>query len=69
MAFQIVVEFPNEETANHFCGQLSDGFGEKYCDFSFHRQKENTSGKNAEDWEEIYDTEGRRIYYVNKMFQ
>lgn len=34
MAYDIIVRFPNKELADEFCGQMSDGFGEGFCDFS-----------------------------------
>lgn len=35
MTYDIIVRFPNKELADEFCGQMSDGFGEGFCDFSF----------------------------------
>ena len=31
--FEIIVRFPNKELAEKFCGQMSDGFGEDFCNF------------------------------------
>jgi hypothetical protein len=33
--YQIIVEFPSKKLGEEFCGQMSDGFGEGLCDFSF----------------------------------
>lgn len=30
----IIVRFPSKEMADYFCGQMSDGFGEGFCDFT-----------------------------------
>lgn len=35
MAYDIIVRFPSKEMADEFCSQMSDGFGEGLCDFSF----------------------------------
>ena len=63
--FQIVVEFPTKKLAKEFCGQMSDGFGEGFCDFSFHKQIEGTDGSKREHFTEVYDEHGRHIYFVN----
>lgn len=68
MKYQIIVEFPSKEIADEFCGQMSDGFGENYCDFSFHKQREGTDGTKREHFEVVHDREGRRVYFVNKLF-
>ena len=45
MSYDIILRFPDKETANEFAGQMSDRAGEGFCDFSFWRQKEGTTGK------------------------
>jgi hypothetical protein len=70
MSYDIVVRFPNKEVADEFCGQMSDGFGEGLCDFSFHKQKEGTDGTENSHYEEVYDGEnGTRVYFVNEVFK
>ncbi len=68
MPHQIVVEFPDEKTAAKFCGQLSDGFGENFCDFRGFRQKPDTKGHDREDYEEVTDDAGRRVFFVTEVF-
>lgn len=65
---EIIVRFPNEEIADKFIGQMMDGFGEGMCDFTHWYKKPGTSGKNRDDYEKIYDPEGRLVCYVNKIF-
>ena len=67
MPFDIIVRFPSKEIADGFCGQMSDGFGENFCDFSFRKKKEGTDGKKISDYEEIYEGE-KRVYFVNNIF-
>lgn len=38
---------------NNVIGQMSDGFGEGFCDFSFHRQLPNTDGTKNEHYERV----------------
>ena len=68
MPHQIIIEFPTKKLADEFCGQMSDGFGENFCDFSFWRQKTNTDGTKNEHYEKVQDG-NRRIYYVNSIFE
>lgn len=52
--------------ADYFCTQMSDGFGEGFCDFSFWSQKPGSSGKLTEDFEKITDRAppGTPVYFV-----
>jgi hypothetical protein len=68
MSYQIIIEFPTKKLADEFCGQMSDGFGEGLCDFSFWHQKPGTDGKKASDFEKIKDETGRDIYFVNSIY-
>ena len=68
MAYRIVIEFPDKETADVFCSQLSDGFGEEFCDFSQWKQIPGTSGTSADDFEEVYDEHGTRVCFVASIF-
>lgn len=49
--YDIIVRFPTKKLADEFCGQMSDGFGEGFCDFSYYRQKEGTTGRKNSDYE------------------
>jgi hypothetical protein len=48
--YDIVVRFPSKEVAEEFCSQMSDGFGEGFCNFNDSIQREGTTGKNNEDY-------------------
>ena len=72
MSYDIVVRFPSKAMADKFCGQMSDGFGENFCDFSFHRQKKGTDGKKASDYERVVTAEGEipagtKVFFVNSI--
>ena len=66
--YRIVIEFPTKKLADEWCGQMSDGFGENLCDFSFHRQKPNTTGTKESDFEQVKDEQGKDVYFVNEIF-
>lgn len=68
MSYDIIVRFPDQRTADQWAGQMSDGFGENYCDFSHWRQKEGTTGKDRGDFEEVFE-DGKRVYFVNEIFE
>jgi hypothetical protein len=68
MSYDIIVRFPNQKTADKFAGQMSDGIGENYCDFSHWRQKEGTDGKKQEDFEKVFEG-GKRVYFVSEIFE
>lgn len=70
MPYDIVVRFPNKELADAFCGQLSDGFGEGLCDFSFWRQKEGTDGTKQAHFEKVTtDSVAPKtpVYFLNSL--
>lgn len=68
MPYDIIVRFPNKKIADEFCGEMSDGSGEGFCNFSFYRQKPGTDGKKNSDYEEVYDDQKRRVYFVSAIF-
>ena len=65
MAYDIIVRFPTKELADEFCGQMSDGFGEGLCDFSF--WKPNEQREPGETAMAIIEG-GKRVYYVERLF-
>lgn len=67
MAHQIVIEFPTKEMADRFCGQMSDGFGEQFVDFSFYQQIPGTDGKSREHYRKVKDELGRDVYFITHM--
>lgn len=69
MPYQIIIEFPNKEVSDIFCGQMSDGFGENLCDFSHWKQTDGTDGTKKEHFKKMLDETGRSIYYVNEIFE
>ena len=64
----IIVRFPDKETADDFCAQMSDGFGEGFCDFSFWQQKPGTDGKSNDDYERVTAEDGTEVYFVSEIF-
>ena len=66
--YDIIVRFPNKELAEAFCGQMSDGFGEGFCDFSFHRRLPNTDGTKNEHYEKVKSSDGTPVFFVNEIF-
>ena len=60
--YDIIVRFPDKKMADQFCGQMSDGFGEGFCDFSFY---EEDSGK----FKKVTSSapEGTKVYFVNNI--
>ena len=70
MSYDIIVRFPNKNIADEFCGQMSDGFGENFCDFRFSRQIEGTDGKKNEHYERITSAAPNTtpVYFVNGLF-
>lgn len=57
----IIVRFPSKEMADYFCGQMSDGFGEGFCDFTkctFEDEKQVYSVEWIEDFDDGKDPPG-----------
>ncbi len=69
MSFDIIVRFPTKEMADFWCGQMSDGFGEGFCNFSFWYQKPGTTGKTRDDFEKVTASapEGTPVYFVKAV--
>lgn len=69
MAYDIIVRFPDKETADAFAAEMSDGAGEGLCDFTSWHQKPGTDGKKHEDFEHITSSapEGTPVYFVNSI--
>lgn len=70
MAYDIIVRFPSKELADEFCGQMSDGFGENFCNFSYWQQKPGTDGKKRADFEAVTSSapEGTPVFFVGEIF-
>lgn len=67
MSYDIIIRFPDKELADEFCGQMSDGFGEGLCDFSFWYKKPNTKGSKASDFIKVKE-DGKEVYFINTIF-
>lgn len=65
--YDIIVRFPHKELADEFCGQMSDGFGEGFCDFNRNILKQGASGKSRDDFERLI-SDGLKVYHVNDLF-
>ena len=68
--YDIVIRFPSKALANKFCGQMSDGVGEGFCDFSFWHKKEGTDGTKKEHFEKVVTNAvapNTPVYFVNSM--
>lgn len=64
--YDIVVRFPSKEMADEFCGQMSDGFGEGFCDFSYWQETIVLGEKSK--YEKV-EKEGVPVYFVNEIFE
>ena len=55
---------------DQFCGQMSDGFGEGFCNWTRWRQKPGTTGKNHGDFEQVKDkATGLDVFFVKEIFE
>ena len=66
--YDIIVRFPTKELADEWCGQMSDGFGENFCDFAHWKRKDGTDGSKREHFEKIVGLSGEPVYFVTKIF-
>lgn len=71
MAYDIILRFPDKKLADEFCGQMSDGFGEGLCDFSFWEQLPETDGTKQEHYRKVRSSapEGTEVYFVNSIIE
>ncbi len=71
MSFDIIVRFPTEEVAKQFCGQMSDGFGEGFCNFHFEweRLPENDGTKQEHYKQILASAINVPLYTVNEIFE
>jgi hypothetical protein len=67
METEIIIRFPSEKMADYFKGQMSDGFGEGWCNFSVWKQKEGTDGRDNKHYEKIVDEKGRHVCFVSSI--
>ena len=69
MSYDIIVRFPSKKMAEEFCGQMSDGFGEGFCNFSHHRQKKGTDGTKNSHYKKITSSapDGTPVYFVDSI--
>lgn len=67
MPYDIIIRFPDKKLADEFCGQMSDGFGEGFCNFSPWQQHPGTDGKKHEDYFKVKE-DGKDVYFVKDIF-
>jgi hypothetical protein len=67
MSYDIIIRFPSKKLADEFAGQMSDGFGEGLCDFSFFQQKPGTKGDKNSDFIKVKEGD-TPVYFVNELF-
>jgi len=67
MAYDIIVRFPSKKLADKFCSQMSDGFGEGFCDFSSWSKKPGTTGTEVSDFEKVTSSapSNTPVFFVN----
>lgn len=68
MPYDIIIRFPNKKLADEFAGQMSDGFGEGLCDFSFWQQLPGTTGKKQSDFVKVKEGD-TPVYFVNALYE
>ena len=61
---EIIVRFKDQETQDKFIGQMMDGFGENYTDFTHWHWYEE-----GKQYIKEYCLEGRLICTVNEVFE
>ena len=66
--YDIIVRFPTKKLADEFCGQMSDGFGEGLCDFSFWERVPGTDGTKKEHFRKAVEGD-KPVYFVNSIEQ
>lgn len=71
MSYDIIVRFPSKKVADKFCEQMSDGFGEGFCDFDFWTQLPGTDGTKDEHFVRATSSapKGTPVYNVNHLFE
>jgi hypothetical protein len=68
--YDIIVRFKSKAEADAWCGQMSDGAGEGWCDFSFWHQKPGTDGTKDSHFEKVKDSAppGTPVFFMNELF-
>jgi hypothetical protein len=71
VSYQIIVRFPDKATADAWCGQMTDGAGEGFCEFTGHRQKPGTKGNKESDFERVTDSapKGTPVFFMHRLFE
>jgi len=67
--YDIIVRFPSKKMAEDWTGQMCDGFGEGFCDFTPWQQKLGTDGKKREHFERVTGAapEGTEVWFMKSM--
>lgn len=66
-SYDIIVRFPTKKMADEWCGQMSDGFGEGFCDFSFWEKTIGAGGKEKYNKITASAPEGTKVFFVNSI--
>jgi len=67
MTYDIIVRFPSKEVADRFVGQMCDGFGEGFCDFTPYLKSEGGPHGTAK-YERIV-VDGKPVCFVDEIFE
>ena len=69
MSYDIIVRFPSKKLADDWCGQMSDGFGEGFCNFSFWEQIPGTDGTKDKHFRKVTSAapKGTPVYFMDWM--
>ena len=71
MPYDIIIRFPNKKLADHWTAQMSDGFGEEFCDLSPFEQIKGTDGSKPEHYVKnlVTDANGNttNVYFINHV--
>ena len=68
MTYDIIVRFPNKQLADEFCGQMSDGFGEGFCNFSFWDNNPDNNIHGMANPQKVVENDVP-VYFVDSIFE
>ena len=66
MSYDIIVRFPSKKIADKFCGEMSDGVGEGFCDWTRWQQLPGTTGKKKEDFVKVKEGD-LEVFFVKSI--
>ena len=68
MTYDIIVRFPSKELADEFCGQMSDGFGEGFCDFT-PWDHDPANQIHGQPFPRKVVEDGKPVFFVDSIFE